>query len=602
MGSATSIPAAAPTVVSGAAAATTALKGHTHHDAPVIPRFARGVKAALLLIVAVSLLGSAGLLPVAVHMLLITAATIYVGSHFALKCWKVEGHTEETKHEHAGGGQEQMQTRDAMMFPLIGSCVLFSLYCVYKLLPAAWVNAVIKLYFFIFGCIVLSQKLAQIAASTLPEPLVHRLLRQEFTVPNPLWAFERVADFLAPLFSRVSALIGKVEKALMPVLKLIPGSGYADKSAAAAAKDAAEAAAAAAEVPPPPSSFWTSASLLDLLSLAAGVAVSIVYVSTGSWLASNLFGLAFSVQGIELLSLGSYLNGCILLCGLFVYDVFWVFGTDVMVTVAKSFDAPIKLLFPQATWWNGEGSENRPSMLGLGDIVIPGIFIALLLRYDIWRHIQSIRAKALKAGKSEFTKDEEHELDCLYCHVRSPAHGSSFRATFFHANLVAYVLGLATTVLVMYAFQAAQPALLYLVPACLGASIALGALRRRGELKTLWSYTENEDDKASALEAEEKLKMAPATAAAAEAKHNDEGADAGVAAKAFSSQVAAEAEAAAAKAAAASSAAPVEDAVAASASASSTDGVAVQRPSVRKSSSAKKKGGSSKKKKSARAE
>jgi minor histocompatibility antigen H13 len=330
--------------------------------------------------------------------------------------------------------------------------------------------------------------------------------------------------------------------------------------------------------------------------------VSIVYVSTGSWLASNLFGLAFSVQGIELLSLGSYLNGCILLCGLFVYDVFWVFGTDVMVTVAKSFDAPIKLLFPQATWWNGEGSENRPSMLGLGDIVIPGIFIALLLRYDIWRHIQSIRAKALKAGKSEFTKDEEHELDCLYCHVRSPAHGSSFRATFFHANLVAYVLGLATTVLVMYAFQAAQPALLYLVPACLGASIALGALRRRGELKTLWSYTENEDDKASALEAEEKLKMAPATAAAAEAKHNDEGADAGVAAKAFSSQVAAEAEAAAAKAAAASSAAPVEDAVAASASASSTDGVAVQRPSVRKSSSAKKKGGSSKKKKSARAE
>ena len=35
--------------------------------------------------------------------------------------------------------------------------------------------------------------------------------------------------------------------------------------------------------------------------------------------------------------------------GLFFYDIFWVFGTDVMVTVAKSFEAPIKLVFPQVS-------------------------------------------------------------------------------------------------------------------------------------------------------------------------------------------------------------------------------------------------------------
>lgn len=63
--------------------------------------------------------------------------------------------------------------------------------------------------------------------------------------------------------------------------------------------------------------------------------------------------------------------------GLFFYDIFWVYGTDVMVTVAKSFDAPIKLLFP----YNWE--ENKKSMLGLGDIVIPGVFVALALKYDI---------------------------------------------------------------------------------------------------------------------------------------------------------------------------------------------------------------------------
>ena len=47
---------------------------------------------------------------------------------------------------------------------------------------------------------------------------------------------------------------------------------------------------------------------------------------------------------------------------------------------AKSFDAPIKLLFPRAL---EEGDTSTPfSMLGLGDIVIPGIFVALILRYD----------------------------------------------------------------------------------------------------------------------------------------------------------------------------------------------------------------------------
>lgn len=64
--------------------------------------------------------------------------------------------------------------------------------------------------------------------------------------------------------------------------------------------------------------------------------------------------------------------------GLFAYDVFWVFGTDVMVTVARSFDAPIKLLFLRAH--ATEDTDAQFSMLGLGDIVIPGTFRSLLYR------------------------------------------------------------------------------------------------------------------------------------------------------------------------------------------------------------------------------
>jgi minor histocompatibility antigen H13 len=99
------------------------------------------------------------------------------------------------------------------------------------------------------------------------------------------------------------------------------------------------------------------------------------------------------VQGVERMTLGSYGIGCILLSGLFVYDIFWVFGTDVMVSVAKGLDvccflssrflfddcssfsadhssrqAPIKLLFPKDVL----AAEYQFSMLGLGDIVIPG--------------------------------------------------------------------------------------------------------------------------------------------------------------------------------------------------------------------------------------
>jgi minor histocompatibility antigen H13 len=35
--------------------------------------------------------------------------------------------------------------------------------------------------------------------------------------------------------------------------------------------------------------------------------------------------------------------GYILLAGLFFYDIFFVFGTNVMVTVAVSMDVPIKV-------------------------------------------------------------------------------------------------------------------------------------------------------------------------------------------------------------------------------------------------------------------
>lgn len=83
-------------------------------------------------------------------------------------------------------------------------------------------------------------------------------------------------------------------------------------------------------------------STYDVVSLACCSLVGAWYLLQKHWVANNLFGLAFAINAVELLHLNNVVTGCILLSGLFVYDIFWVFGTDVMVTVAKSFEAPIK--------------------------------------------------------------------------------------------------------------------------------------------------------------------------------------------------------------------------------------------------------------------
>jgi len=199
----------------------------------------------------------------------------------------------------------------------------------------------------------------------------------------------------------------------------------------------------------------------DVLAFILALIIGGWYVSTKHWVANNIFGLSFSIQGVAMLSLGSYKVGCILLGGLFFYDIFWVFGTDVMVTVAKSFDAPIKLLFPKHLL----STVQEYSMLGLGDIVIPGVFIALLLRFDAHR----------ATNKKNYSK------------------------IYFYVCYLSYFLGLGTTIGVMHIFKAAQPALLYLVPACIGSSILLAIVR--GEVNLLLAY---EEDQSKEKEAKKK--------------------------------------------------------------------------------------------------
>ena len=99
-----------------------------------------------------------------------------------------------------------------------------------------------------------------------------------------------------------------------------------------------------------------------------------------------------------------------------------------MAKVATSLDVPIKLLWPKSLVFS---SARGFTMLGLGDIVIPGAFVAFCLRYDNYQYLRSPNRKG---------------ACCNY----------------FHASLIAYVSGLVACMTVMHTFKAAQPALLYL--------------------------------------------------------------------------------------------------------------------------------------------
>ena len=123
------------------------------------------------------------------------------------------------------------------------------------------------------------------------------------------------------------------------------------------------------------------------------------------------------------MNLPSFKISFILLWGLFFYDIFWVYGTDVMLTVAKSVDAPIKLMFPADLTVD----PIKFSMLGLGDIVIPGIFVALCVRYDLNRVLE------------KSTRDKKLSVEEV-AQIRTP---------YFNWCMIGYSIGIVITFAVM---------------------------------------------------------------------------------------------------------------------------------------------------------
>ncbi|XP_033189774.1 minor histocompatibility antigen H13 isoform X1 [Bombus vosnesenskii] len=323
-------------------------------------------------------------------LIIMAILPIFFGSYRA-----VRHHKEQQQQCKKSGEQpDTMSRKEAAIFPFISSITLVGLYVLYKsyvnvfqIFAKEFVNQILAAYFFFLGILALCHLTSPLISSLVPAAIPKTQYHISFT------------------------------------------KGEGDKSEHI---------------------INYKFNLHDIVCLICCSLVGTWYLLKKHWIANNLFGIAFAINGVELLHVNNVPTGCILLCGLLFYDAFWVFGTDVMVTVARSFEVPIKLVFPQDILEKGLTASNF-AMLGLGDIVLPGIFIALLLRFD-----NSLSRKT---------------------------------NVYFYSTFFAYFMGLLATMLIMHLFNHAQPALLYLVPACLGTPVLLALAK--GDLKALFSYEDH---------------------------------------------------------------------------------------------------------------
>lgn len=222
------------------------------------------------------------------------------------------------------------------------------------------------------------------------------------------------------------------------------------------------------------------------------------------WILQDIFGSCMCIMFLRTIRLNSIRVASILLIVAFFYDIFFVFvtpylfsGKSVMITVATSggppkADAlwcekypndkdcqggnplPMLLAIPRLFDFTG-GS----SMLGLGDIVLPGLLLSFAARFDAAKRLLGVMGGG-RGGTHLQTYCPEQQC----CTVSTCCSGLLCNGGYFAPLVLAYAVGLAMANTAVYVMQMGQPALLYLVPCCLGTMSYIGW--RRNELQQLW--------------------------------------------------------------------------------------------------------------------
>ncbi|XP_018088573.1 signal peptide peptidase like 2B S homeolog isoform X1 [Xenopus laevis] len=180
-----------------------------------------------------------------------------------------------------------------------------------------------------------------------------------------------------------------------------------------------------------------------------------------AWVLQDILGIAFCLYMLKTIRMPTFKGCTLLLFVLFVYDVFFVFitpyltkrGESIMVEVASGPSnsttqekLPMVLKVPRLNSSPLALCDRPFSLLGFGDILVPGLLVAYCHRFDI--QVQSSRI-------------------------------------YFVACTIAYGIGLLLTFVALALMQKGQPALLYLVPCTLLTCLAVALWRK--ELHMFWT-------------------------------------------------------------------------------------------------------------------
>ncbi|KAJ4956404.1 hypothetical protein NE237_013187 [Protea cynaroides] len=208
--------------------------------------------------------------------------------------------------------------------------------------------------------------------------------------------------------------------------------------------------------------FFGAVSYLTLAVTPFCIAFAVIWAVyrriSFAWIGQDILGIALIITVLQIVHIPNLKVGTVLLSCAFLYDIFWVFVSkmwfheSVMIVVARGDRSgedgiPMLLKIPRMfDPWGGY------SIIGFGDILIPGLLIAFSLRFD-W-----LAKRNLRAG-------------------------------YFLWSMIAYGLGLLITYVALNLMDGhGQPALLYIVPFMLGTFLTLG--QKRGDLKILWTRGE----------------------------------------------------------------------------------------------------------------
>lgn len=482
------------------------------------------------------------LLPTYVHLLVSAVFPIFTAAYASLRrptsaaaptrtksSKKVdETGTDETEasdeDDEPSSPVEALSTSDAVLFPILAGATLTGLYLIIKWLEdPAILNKILGYYFSWVGTFFTFRFLRDV-------------LRQLRNFAYPLYYSSRGSIFKAEVQRSRFTTEGsgsddnndEPKAAGNKSLYWKPRDYFHDKAVCVIAT----------RKPLTASRTKFSIDRLDLLAalMSATVAILTVTLKKVPWYLTNLSGFAFSYGSLQFMSPGSSATGSLLLSLLFIYDIYMVFYTPMMVTVATKLDVPIKLLFPRPAdticpvpdvtsagvqeieeYAKCLRKQKTMAMLGLGDIVVPGILIAFALRFDLYNYYLKLAKKSKTGNADGLTLEKDKEGKPIY----RPARGmwaerlytaralwpnilkaKDFPKPYFHATMIGYIAGLVTTLGVMQVYQHAQPALLYLVP---GVLLAFwGQALWRGEVSLLWQYDETTEEKKEEKDNEEK--------------------------------------------------------------------------------------------------